>query len=217
MQPITERRHRMKLTKRNWCATLAVWLVGVHSIADARGAGLLKPVGSTDALSIKSHAVNVTIDNGYARTEVDQVFANGGSQDVEAVYTFPVPKQANLSELSLWVNGQELLGEVVEKEKARQVYRDQQSKGNDTALAEKDDFKTFDVRVGRVRAGSETRVRLVYYQPLEIDLNVGRYVYPLAEGGGDEERIAFWSVDEKVSSSFRFNLQLKSAFPVKDI
>jgi Ca-activated chloride channel family protein len=36
------------------------------------------------------------------------------------------------------VNGQELLGEVVEKERARQVYRDQQSKGNDTALAEKD-------------------------------------------------------------------------------
>lgn len=196
---------------------VTVLTVATMAGGQARAAGLLKPVGSTDALSIKSHAVTVAINNGFARTEVDQVFANAADQDVEAVYTFPVPKQASLSELSLWVNGQELLGEVVEKEKARQVYRDQQSKGNDTALAEKNDFKTFDVRVGRVRAGGETRVRLVYYQPLEIDLNVGRYVYPLAEGGVDEERIAFWSVDDKVSSSFRFHLQLKSAFPVKEV
>lgn len=193
-------------------------LLAIFVAASSHAAGLLKPANSTDkSLSIKSHHVNVTINNGFARTEVDQVFVNSADQDVEAVYTFPVPKQASLSELSLWVNGQELLGEVVEKERARQVYRDQQAKGKDTALAEKNDFKTFDVRVGRVRAGSETRVRLVYYQPLEIDLNIGRYVYPLAEGGVDEERIAFWSVDDKVSGTFKFNLQLKSAFPVKDV
>lgn len=146
-----------------------------------------------------------------------QVFANTGDHDVAAIYTFPVPKQASLSELSLWVNEQELLGEVVEKERARAVYQEQRAKGNDTAVAEKNDFKTFDVSIGRVRAGSETRVRLVYYQPLEIDLNVGRYVYPLAEGGVDDERIAFWSVDDRVTGAVKFNLQLKSAFPVQDV
>ncbi|NQU11578.1 VWA domain-containing protein [bacterium] len=206
---------RLKNSLRAGVIALAVALLAG---SNASAAGLLKPAGSTAvSLAIKSHQVEVTINNGLARTEVDQIFANSSDQDVEAVYTFPVPKQASLSELSLWVNGQELLGEVVEKERARQIYRDQQAQGNDTALAEKDDYKTFDVRVGRVPAGSETRVRLVYYQPLEIDLNVGRYVYPLAEGGVDEERIAFWSVDDQVSGPFRFHLQLKSAFPVKEV
>lgn len=205
------------LNRHVWAVVGAV-LLCVTSISPAQGAGLLKPIGDTDSdIHIRSHQVDVTINNGFARTEVDQVFANEGGQDLEAVYTFPLPKKASLSELILWIDGQEVLGEVVEKERARAIYEDQKAKGNETALAEKDDFKTFNIHVGQIRAGSETRVRCVYYQPLEIDLNIGRYVYPLAEGNVDEERIAFWSVDDVVQGTFAFNLRLKSAFPVKDV
>ena len=183
----------------------------------AEAAGLLKPKGGGDGARIKAHAVDVTLNNGFARTEVDQTFANDSEQDVEAVYTFPLPKQASLSETSLWIDGKESVGEVVEKEKARKIYEKEKAEGRETALAEKNDFKTFDVSVGRVPAGGETRVRIVYYQPIEIDLNVGRYVYPIAEGGVDDERIAFWSVDDKVDGPFTFRLRLKSAFPVADV
>ena len=46
---------------------------------------------------------------------------------------------------------------------------------------------------------------------------MGRYVYPLAEGNVDDERIRFWSVDNAIRENFTFNLVLKSAFPVKDV
>ncbi len=184
----------------------------------AHGAGLIKPIGSGNAGAfIKSHHVEVVINNGFAQTVVDQVFGNNADADYEAIYSFPVPKQASLSEISLWIDGKEVIGEVVEKEKAREIYEDQVAKGNDTALAEKDDFKTFEISIGRVRAGEDTRVRIVYYQPVEIDLNVGRYVYPLVEGGVDDERIAFWETDDLVHEAFSFNLTLKSAFPVADV
>jgi Ca-activated chloride channel family protein len=195
-----------------------VALVITMTVSNAFAAGLLKPLHSANSpIHMKSHEVNVTINNGFARTEVDQRFINDGDQELEAVYTFPVPKQASLSELSLWIDGKETIGEVVEKEKARQVYEKQKSQGKETALAEKDDFKTFNISVGVVRARSEARVRFVYYQPLEIDLNVGRYLYPLAEGNVDDERIQFWSVDNAIREHFTFNLVLKSAFPVKDV
>ena len=57
------------------------------------------------------------------------------------------------------------------------LYEEQKNQGNQTALAEKDDYQTFDVRVGNIPPQSEVRVRLVYYQALDIDLNVGRYLY----------------------------------------
>ncbi len=181
-------------------------------------AGLLKPVQGDDSqVFIKSHNVSVVINNGFAKTEVDQVFGNSGDTDLEATYSFPLPKQASLSEVSLWINGQEIVGEVLEKQKAKEVYEDQKAKGNDTALAEKDDYKTFDISVYPVRAQADTRIRLVYYQPLEIDLQIGRYVYPLQEGGVDEERISFWSVDDAVSGSFSFDILMKSAYPVKEV
>jgi Ca-activated chloride channel family protein len=181
-------------------------------------AGLLKPVGGRDGgATIKSHHVEVVLNNGFAQTTVDQVFGNTSAADFDACYSFPVPKAASLSELSLWIDGKEVLGEVVEKKKAREIYEKQVQQGQQTALAEKNDFKTFDIHIGRVKAGQDTRVRLVYYQPLEIDLNVGRYVYPLAEGGVDDQRIAFWETDARVRESFSFRLKLKSAFPVKEV
>ncbi|MGA1871185.1 MAG: VIT domain-containing protein [bacterium] len=192
--------------------------ISLLSVSSASGAGLLKPLqGTISDVYLKSHHVNVIIYNGFAKTEVDQVFMNQGNTDVEAIYTFPLPKKASLSEVSLWIDDKEIIGEVLEKEKARKTYEDQKAKGNETALAEKDEYKSFDVHVYPVRAQDETRVRLVYYQPLEIDLNIGRFVYPLQEGGVDDERIAFWSVDDAVKESLCFHLTLKSAFPVKDI
>jgi Ca-activated chloride channel family protein len=195
-----------------------VALMLAMTLTNAFGAGLLKPLNGPNAhVHMKSHEVNVTIDNGFAKTEVDQVFVNEGDQDLEATYTFPLPKQASLSELSLWIGDKEVIGEVVEKQQAREVYNKQKAQGKETALAEKDDYKTFNVSVGRVQARAETRVRFVYYQPLEIDLNVGRYLYPLADGNVDDQRIQFWSVDDAIRESFTFNLVLKSAFPVKEV
>ena len=194
-----------------FCLILAVF-------ETSQAAGLLKPkTGDQSQIGIKSHHVQVVINNGFARTEVDQVFVNTGDRDLEAIYSFPLPKQASLSELSLWIDGQEIIGEVLEKQRAQQIYEEQKAKGNDTALAEKDEYKTFDVRVYPVKTSEPTRVRLVYYQPLEIDLNVGRYVYPLEEGGVDDERIGFWSVDSTVKESFTFDLLLKSSQPIKDL
>ena len=205
---------------RRWGAWIILWLlvVGIFAGTEARAAGLLKPAhGESAPIAIRSHQVQVTINNGFAKTQVDQVFFNGGSQDVEVVYTFPLPKQASLSELSLWLDGKESHGEVVEKGRARALYESQKAQGNDTGLAEKDDFKAFNIHVGVARSQTETRVRFVYYQPIEIDLGVGRYVYPLAEGNVDDDRNRFWAVDSAVQGPFGFNLELKSAFPVKDV
>lgn len=197
---------------------VAVALAVMMLRSGAFGAGLLKPVnGNASDVFIKSHHVSVVINNGFAKTQVDQVFGNKSSRDLEAIYSFPIPKQASLSELSLWINGKEVIGEVLERQKARQIYEQETRKRVDPALAEKNGFESFDVSVFPVIANGDTRVRLVYYQPIEIESNIGRYVYPLARGSSDEQENAFWSVDEGVQQEFSFELQLKSAFPVEEV
>ena len=184
----------------------------------AHAAGLLKPTDSSfGPLQIESHQVSVTINNGFAMTEVDQTFHNPHDQDLEAIYTFPLPKDASLSELSLWIDGEEMIGEVVEKEKAREIYKEEKENGRDSALAEKREYLAFDVFVSPVRAGGKTRVRLVYYQPLEIDGGIGRYVYPLQEGKIDEAMLAFWTMESRVSGRFSFDCVLRTAFPIDEV
>ena len=181
-------------------------------------AGVLTPIGSGhQPIQIRDHHVNVVINNGFAMTEVQQTFYNPNSQDLEAMYSFPLPKSASLSEVTIYVGEREINGEVLEKQKARQAYEDEKSRGNETGLAEKNEFYTFDFKVHPVPANDETKVRFLYYQPLSIDTGIGRYLYPLEDGGTDDAGMSFWTTNAKVENTFSVNLELKSAYPIQDV
>ncbi len=184
----------------------------------SQAAGLLTPSnGQLPALEIKQHDVNVIIEDGYAITHVDQIFHNPHGQDLEAIYSFPVPEKGAVAEFTVWIDGKPVTGEVLEKKQARQVYESEKAAGRETGLTEKDEYKTFDISVSPVRASQDTRIRFVYMQPAHVDTGIGRYVYPLEEGGVDEQKLSFWTANEKVKEKFSFNLQLKSGYPVEAV
>ncbi len=189
-------------------------------------AGTLTPVGSAGTpIQIKEHTVDVVIDNGFARTEVTQVFFNPNANDLEAVYGFPVPSSASLSEITIWSGDRVLNGEVIEAKEAKQVYQEERDAGNDAGLGEcactrkKDEveYMSYKFSVSKVRANAETKVRFVYYQPLKIDTGIGRYIYPLADGGTDDAAQSFWTRNPKVEQRFAVNVELKSGWPVDEV
>jgi len=178
-------------------------------------AGLLTPKNNQfDSLEIAKHNVEVVIESGYAITTVEQSFYNPHAQDLEAVYSFPVPEKGTVSEFTVWIDGKPVSGEVLEKKQARQIYETEKQAGRDAGLTEKNDYKTFDISVSPIRAGQETRIRFQYIQAAHVDTGMGRYVYPLEEGGVDEEKLAFWTANESVKEQFTFKLILRSAYPI---
>jgi Ca-activated chloride channel family protein len=202
-------------------ATLVTALVVVAALlvsAPARAAGTLTPVGSPDApIEIRAHHASVVINNGFARTEVTQTFFNPNPIDLEGLYAFPVPKSASLSEVTIYAGETELHGEVIAKDEAERLYQEERDRGNDAGLASKNGYQTYEFRVSPIRSRDETRLRFVYYQPLEIDTGVGRYVYPLEEGGTDEVAKRFWVPNQQVDGDFSVELELKSAWPIADV
>lgn len=200
---------------KHW--TGAALLSGVLSGA-AAAAGILTPLGSYEKpVQILDHHVDVIINNGFARTEVIQTFFNPNDVDLEAIYAFPVPRSASLSEFAIYVGEYEIQGEVLPKQKARTVYEEERDRGHDAGLAEKNSYQRFEFFVSPVRAQDQIRVRFVYYQPIEIDTGIGRYVYPLAEGGTDEQALQFWTTNDVVEGNLSIALELKSAWPVTEV
>ncbi len=181
-------------------------------------AGLLTPVNSgLPELEIRSHKVTVIIEDGFATTTVEQVFHNPHQQDLEALYSFPIPDHAAVGEFIFWVDGKPVIGEVVEKEQAREIYQKEKLAGHQVAVTEQNDYKTFEISVTPVKAGQDVRIKLVYIQTTQLDSGIGRYVYPLEEGGVDEQQLAFWNNNDTVTDQFSFNLQIKSSWPVKGV
>jgi Ca-activated chloride channel family protein len=180
--------------------------------------GTLTPVNSTDQpILIRNHQVRVVINNGFARTEVLQTFYNPNDHDVEAVYAFPLPRGSSLSEFTIYSGENEIHGEVLEKAQAAQVYEEEKAKGRDTGLATQEGFYRYRFNVWPVRALAETRMRFVYYQSLDIDTGVARYLYPLEEGGTDDVGDSFWTNNKKVENSLSINVEVKSAWPVDEV
>ncbi|MDH3700371.1 MAG: VIT and VWA domain-containing protein [Alphaproteobacteria bacterium] len=198
-----------------YLAFSASMLVGMSvSMQDSVAAGLLSPAdGSTPPLVIQDQSVRVVVEDGYAITTVDQVFRNPHSKDFEATYSFPVPNKAAVSGFTYWIDGKPVTGEVLPKEKARRIYDAEKQAGREAGLTEQKSYKTFDISVTPVRAGRNARIRLSYIQPAHVDTGIGRYVYPLEEGGVDENKLAFWTANEEVAGRFSFDLHLRSSYP----
>ena len=192
------------------CTTIPLLLSGWSNAA-----GLLKPINSSLAdLEIREHHVEVLIEDGYVTTSVEQTFYNPSVNDLEAIYSFPVPESAAVGEFTYWIDGKPVIGEVLEKQKARTVYEQEKAAGRNVAVVEKDAYKTFDISVYPVRAQSDVKIRLVYVQAAHTDTGVGRYLYPLEEGGVDDVKLSFWSRNEAVTEKFSFNLRFRSSYPI---
>lgn len=193
-----------------------IGLLGWQSVAFS--AGLLTPSdGRFPALALAEHHVDVVVEDGYAITTVDQIFHNPHPQDLEAHYSFPLPDQAAVGQLTVWIDGQPVIGEVVEKQRARQIYEEQVAQGKTAGITEQNSYHTFETQIAPILAGQHTKVRIQYFQPATLDHGIGRYLYPLEDGGVDEQALAFWDSDSHVTQAFSFTLLIRSAYPVQGV
>jgi len=188
--------------------TATAMLLCVILPGNAKAAGLLIADGGFGGvLNIQEHDVHVTINNGIAVTRVTQVFKNTENRQVEALYTFPVPKGASVSNFSMWINGKEMIGEVLEKKRAREIYDSYKRTRRDPGLLEQVAYKTFEMRIFPIQPRAEQRVQITYYQELDVDNNAATYVYPLSTVTRND-------INSRTTGKFAINLDVKSAVPI---
>ncbi len=130
-------------------------------------------------LAVKNHDVTVTIRDGVAVTEVDQTFWNPNPTQLEGTYMFPLPDDAAVSKFSMFMDGKEVEGEVLDRERARTIYEGIVRKMQDPALLEYMGRGMFRARIFPIPARGEKRIKLSYSQVLGRSGTLTRYSYPL--------------------------------------
>lgn len=130
-------------------------------------------------LAVQSHDVTVTIDGQVATTRIDQVFRNPLDLRLEGTYMFPLPEDAAVDSFSMWIDDQEMKGELLDKDKALEIYEGIVRRMQDPALLEYAGRGMFKVRIFPIEPRGTKRVRLAYRQVLRYDAGRCRYRYPL--------------------------------------
>jgi len=158
---------------------LAILLLVVCGAHIAFADGIIIPPPEMPQLSIKYHKVNVTIDNQVATTYVDQVFVNESRFQMEGTYIFPLPEDVSISEFAMYVGGERLEAELLDKDTARKIYEDIVRSMRDPAILEYIGRNMFRARVFPIEPHSEKRIELEYSELLQYDAGLTKYLYPL--------------------------------------
>lgn len=126
---------------------------------------------------IKSLDVDIDINDQVAETYVDQTFYNELDQSVEAVFIFPLPKNAMVTNMAYWVNGERYEAEIRERQEAVDEYNDRKREWLDPALMEKIDNNLYRLKIVPISANSEVRTEITYVEMCTYDFGVTTYEY----------------------------------------
>lgn len=150
---------------------------------DLAAQGLIEPDlrwPTTSAVERLSSDVRIHVDGArrVARVEVEEVFRNRSATMVEGDYLYPIPAGAVFTDFSLFMDGEELKGEVLPAERARSIYEEIVRRKKDPALIELVGHGVLRSRVFPIEPGATRRVILRYTQVLGRDGDLLRVKYP---------------------------------------
>jgi Mg-chelatase subunit ChlD/tetratricopeptide (TPR) repeat protein len=178
--------------------------------------------GADRPLTLASHKVTVRIVGNVARTEIEEVFRNDGSDELEGIYRFPLPPDARISRLALDVDGRMEEGAFVEKDRASKIWRGVIRNATrpaqrlaqeeyiwvpgpwrDPALLEWQQGGRFELRIFPIPARGERRIIIGYTQTVTPHGDGRRYVYPLPFGSDPSLRVGRFEVDARIGGASR--------------
>lgn len=153
------------------------WLAGFEGTSqhDPTGSLVATIDGRNVPLTVGYHKVDVDIRDQIARTVIEQSFVNHTDEQLEGVFYFPLPQDASISGFGMWINGELIEADVVEKQRAREIYETILREKRDPGLLEWAGGNIFKARVYPILPNAEKRIKITYTQVLPR--NGSRYLY----------------------------------------
>ena len=120
---------------------------------------------------------------GYIATvNVKQQFENPFEDRIEAVYTFPLPDSAAVSEFVMTVGERKIRGIIREKEKAEQIYEAAKAQGHVASLMTQQRANIFTQKVANIEPGHQIDIDIRYFSTLQYDDGAYEFVFPMVVG-----------------------------------
>ncbi len=132
---------------------------------------LLAPLLKTD--------VDFTITGMIARVSVKQHFQNTSSEWQEGVYVFPLPHDAAVDHLRMYIGERVIEGQIKERKQAKQLYQKATREGKKASLIEQERPNIFTNSVANIAPGESITIEIEYQQTAQYDQGEFRLRFPM--------------------------------------
>jgi Ca-activated chloride channel family protein len=126
-------------------------------------------------LPLAHTSVHAQVAGNVARVEVTQLYQNPSRVRLEAIYAFPLPENAAVTDMMFRIGKRVVLSQVKRRGEARKTYEAAKTAGHTAALTEEERPNLFTQSVANIPPGESVEVVLRYVH--EIPLADGRYRY----------------------------------------
>ncbi|HKR65904.1 MAG TPA: VIT domain-containing protein [Thermoanaerobaculia bacterium] len=148
-----------------WFASLCLALLASPLFAAAPKLTVQSDDGNL-ALALSSVQIRVTVRGHLARTEYELTYRSELDRTTGGDFEFPLPPDAEVSDLGLWFDGVLRHGVAVERVLAREAYEETIHRSVDPALVEWNAGRSFHLNVFPIPPHGEKKVFVAYDQEL---------------------------------------------------
>lgn len=168
-----------------------VWVIARGDVSDAGTADsprypMLRcqaPDLATEvALPLKHTDVQANIAGYIANVRVTQQYHNPYSSKIEAVYVFPLPQDAAVSEFVMTIGARHIRGIIREREEAEEIYAEAKRQGYVASLLTQERPNIFTQSVANIEPGKAIDIELTYFSPLRYQDGEYEFVFPTVVG-----------------------------------
>jgi len=131
---------------------------------------------------LKHTDVRAGISGFLARVTVTQIFSNTAAENVEAVYTFPLPQDAAVDDMTIQIGDRTVRGLIKRREEARAIYEHAKNTAHVAALLDQERPNIFTQSVANILPGAQVTVTISYVETLRYDAGSYEFVFPMVVG-----------------------------------
>ena len=133
-------------------------------------------------LPLQHTAVDAAIAGHISTVQVKQQFANPFDTKIEAVYVFPLPEKAAVSEFLMVIGERTIRGILREKEEAEAIYHAARDQGYQASLLVQHRPNVFEQKVANIEPGKAIDVDITYFSTLAYKDGWYSFVFPTVVG-----------------------------------
>src|ERR1041384_5897903 len=144
---------------------------------------IVDPNGKAKAVCPLKHTdVKAEISGFLARATVTQEFENPFKEKIEAVYTFPLPQNAAVDDMTMIVGDRTVRGKILPREEAQAVYEAAKSSGPVASLLDQERPNIFTQSVANILPGEQVKITISYVETLSYVNGAYEFVFPMVVG-----------------------------------
>ena len=158
-------------------------IVSAQNTATPGSLQVLTPDGTPKAeCPLKHTDVKADISGFLARVTVTQQFENPFKEKIEAVYTFPLPQNAAVDDMTMLVGDRTVRGKILRREEAQAVYEAAKNSGQRASLLNQERPNIFTQSVANILPGEQIKITISYVETLKYDEGAYEFAFPMVVG-----------------------------------